>query len=92
MTQIKYILIQETDSKRAARTIRSSNLPDIKQHLIVAGSLHNDSARSLLIAKLVALRHHHPDAKILGLSELAEKRIKPTDAMNHLRRELSDWL
>ena len=44
-----------------------------------------------LIDRLVRLRRHHPDAKILGLSELGPHCVRPSEAMNALRRELSDW-
>ncbi len=45
---------------------------------------------------LVDLRQHFPDAKILGVSEIDGrelycKNIIVSDAMNVLRRELSDY-
>ena len=51
--------------------------------------------RSALLNLLVELRQHFPDAKILGVSELDGrelycKNIIVSDAMNVLRRELSD--
>lgn len=52
--------------------------------------------RAALINLLVKLRKQYPDAKILGLSEidgreLYSKNIIVSDAMNLLRRELSDY-
>ena len=51
--------------------------------------------RTALIKLLVKLRKQYPDAKILGVSEidgreLYSKNIIVSDAMNVLRRELSD--
>lgn len=51
--------------------------------------------RAALLQLLVMLRQHFPDAKILGVSELDGrelycKNIIVSDAMNVLRRELSD--
>lgn len=51
--------------------------------------------RAALLNLLVELRQHYPDAKILGLSEidgkgLHSRNINVSDAMNVLRRELSD--
>lgn len=51
----------------------------------------NLEQRDALIQKLVRIRRHHPDAKILGLSELGDYQVHPSEAMNALRRELSDW-
>ena len=52
--------------------------------------------RQALISLLVELRRHFPDAKILGLSEIDSKEphsrnIIVSDAMNVLRRKLSDY-
>lgn len=52
--------------------------------------------RSVLIQLLVELRTHFPDAKILGVSEIDgkecfHKNIIVSDAMNVLRKELSDY-
>ena len=51
--------------------------------------------RAALLNLLVELRQHFPDAKILGLSEIDGKELHSrniivSDAMNVLRRELSD--
>lgn len=69
------------------------------------GSLKRETCdlkqRAKLINLLLELRNHFPDAKILGLTELLPetRNLKPetrgniivSDAMNVLRRELSDW-
>lgn len=52
--------------------------------------------RAALLQLLVHLRKHFPDAKILGVSEIDGrelycKNIIVSDAMNVLRRELSDY-
>ena len=51
--------------------------------------------RATILSLLVELRQHFPDAKILGLSEIDGKELHSrniivSDAMNVLRRELSD--
>lgn len=51
--------------------------------------------RSALLNLLVGLRQHFPDAKILGLSEIDGKELHSrniivSDAMNEIRRELSN--
>ena len=43
-----------------------------------------------LIDLIVHLRMHFPEAKILGVSEIDGKSIKPDVYMNRLRRELSE--
>lgn len=64
-----------------------------------AGTLNpatrNLKQRQALISLLVELRKHFPDAKILGVSEIDGrelycKNIIVSDAMNQIRRELSD--
>lgn len=51
--------------------------------------------RATLLNLLVELRQHYPDAKILGVSEIDGhelycKNIIVSDAMNQIRRELSE--
>ena len=43
-----------------------------------------------LIEELCRLRKLYPKAKILGVSELGEHCVHPSERMNQLRRELSD--
>ena len=45
-----------------------------------------------LLTLIVDLRSHFLDAKILGVSEIYGKDIRPSAEMNRLRRELSDEL
>lgn len=55
------------------------------------GSLEEDpKQREALIDLLVDLRSHFPEAKILGTSEIDGKTIRPSEAMNQLRLQLSD--
>jgi len=48
------------------------------------------SEREGLIEELCRLRKQYPKAKILGVSELGERCVQPSERMNQLRRELSD--
>ena len=48
------------------------------------------SEREGLIEELCRLRKLYPKAKILGVSELGEHCVHPSERMNQLRRELSD--
>ena len=85
MHNIKYILVNEAGTQNAARTIRNCKLPHIGQCVEIKCGNH-----SVLINQLVKLRRHRPDAKILGVGELGEHCVHPSEAMNALRRELSD--
>ena len=90
MKTIKYILVNETSSENAARAIRDSHLSDIRLNHIVNGNLRNPEARAELIGQLCHLRRHYPNAKILGVGELGDHRVHPSEAMNLLRKEMSD--
>ena len=54
----------------------------------------NLEQRNALLAKLCKLRRHWPEAPILGVSEIdlsaSHAPIRVSEAMNQLRRELSD--
>ena len=50
------------------------------------------SEREGLIEELCRLRKQYPKAKILGVSELSEHCVHPSERMNQLRRELSERL
>lgn len=55
------------------------------------GSLEEDpKQREALVELLVDLRSHFPEAKILSTFEIDGKTIRPSDAMNQLRLQLSD--
>ena len=53
-------------------------------------SSSNHSQLSSLVDLIVELRSHFPEAKILSTSEIDGKTIRPSDAMNQLRLQLSD--
>ena len=53
-----------------------------------AGQSGNE--REGLIEELCQLRKQYPKAKILGVSELGEHCVHPSERMNQLRRELSE--
>ena len=95
MKTVKYILVNENACQNVDRLVRDSFVSDLRQCVICdAGSkfwVQGSKERADLIGRLVRLRRHHPDAPILGLSELAPHCVHPSEAMNLLRRELSDW-
>ena len=92
MRQINYILVNESGSEEAARAISGSTVTDLRDHSIIVNNKR--LSHEVLIDKLVELRSHHPDAKILGISEVdlhfAHAPIKVNPWMNQLRLELSD--
>ena len=91
MTPIDYIFVNETDSQDVARALRRSPVSSLRHHIIVNRS---GLTRRELLDKLVHLRRHNPDAKILGLSEVdptaAYAPITVSPWMNQLRREMSN--
>ena len=99
MQTVKYIFVNETGSEIAVRAIRNSTVSDLRHYSIIieAGSkwqLPGSKERAALLDQLVRLRHHWPDAKILGVSEIdptaSHSPIRVSEAMNALRREMSD--
>ena len=88
MKQIKFILINETSSPSPTPATLSSLAPDFRHsHIVDAAGL----SRSDLIKLLQLARSHYPEAKILSLSEIHGGNIHPSDSMNQLRKELSDY-
>ena len=85
MKPVNYILINETATQNVHRALRNCHLPNTRHHITVENFEHQ-----ALIRQLVHLRLLYPYAKILGLSELYRNGIRPNEAMNRLRRELSD--
>ena len=84
---MKYILVNETSSKNYSHRINNCHFPDIGQHVVVGG--HTDITETTdikqckaLLRKLCELRKHHPEAKILGISELGDYNVHPSEAMN----------
>lgn len=95
MKQINYILINETSSKNADCAIHNSTVSELRYHsnIVVAPrkwQVPDSKERRELLDQLVFLRRHNPDAKILGISELGNSCVHPSERMNQLRRELSD--
>ena len=97
MRTINYILVNESYSEDAVLAIRNSSVSDFRHsHIISAAGLTHPE----LISMLVFARKQWPSAKILGISELgleirdqrivSSGRLCPNDAMNQIRRDLSD--
>lgn len=97
MKQVKYILVNESYLEDAVFAIRNSHVSDFRHsHIISAAGL----SRPELISVLLLTRKQWPSAKILGVSELglqvrnqriiSSGRLCPSDAMNQIRRTLSD--
>lgn len=94
MKQINYILINETRSTIVVSNINNSPVSNLRLHSIVIEAktkwqIPGSKSRSELINKILGLRRHYPEAKILGISEIDGRYIHPSDAMNQLRFELS---
>ncbi len=97
MRSIKYILVNESYLEDAVLAIRNSRVSDLRHsHIISAAGL----SRPELISVLLLARKQWPSAKMLGISELgleirdqriiSSGRICSSDAMNQIRRTLSD--
>ena len=87
MNNIKYILVNDG----AAEPRFNAALPRFKvQGSRFSDQGQSDSEREGLIDELCRLRKQYPKAKILGVSELGERCVQPSERMNQLRRELSD--
>ena len=83
--------MNETSTEFPVPPTHHSPLPHLRHHLVVNGDLRSEEARAELIDRLVQLRHHYPKAQILGMSEIHGRDIHASDAMNQLRRALSDY-
>ena len=101
MNNIKYILVNDGAAEpRFNAALPRFNGP--KAQFKVQGSKfkvqsskfsdqgQSGSEREGLIDELCRLRKQYPKAKILGVSELGERCVQPSERMNQLRRELSD--
>ena len=87
MRNIKYIIVNETSSPSPTPASLGSVASDFRHsHIIDAAGL----SRPELISVLLLARRHSPEAKILGLSEINGRHIRPSAAMNMLRKELSN--
>ena len=93
MKAIQYIFVYESDSKILSRTHLSNHLSEFRHYVVVDADSKcknlGTQERATLIAKLCQLRHQHPDAKILGVSEVFGWQIKPSEFMNSIRREMT---
>ena len=89
MYAIKYILVNNLAAKGSACGSHHRFIPNIGHCIDI-----NYRNRSELIDQLCKLRKHWPEAKILGVSELDTSAtyapIRVSEAMNQLRRELSN--
>jgi len=96
MKTIQYIFVYESDSKILSRAHLSNHLSEFRHYVVVDADskcrISGSQERNNLIAKLCQLRHQHPDAKILGVSEVFGWQIKPSEFMNGIRREMSDFV
>ena len=93
MKTIQYIFVYESDSKILSRTHLSNHLSEFRHYVVVDADSKcrnlGTQERATLIAKLCQLRHQHPDAKILGVSEVFGWQIEPSEFMNSIRREMN---
>ena len=98
MQKIKYILVDDSAVKNSLVESYHRHFTHIG-HCIVCSTcpkfkVPGSKERQALIDNLVRLRQHHPDATILGLSELDTTStfapVRVNHDMNCLRRELSD--
>ena len=97
MKLVKYILVNESYLEDTVLAIRNSRVFDYRHSHIISAA---DLSRPELISVLLLARKQWPSAKILGVSEsgleirngriISSGRLCPSDAMNQIRRELSD--
>ena len=93
MKLVKYILVNESYLEDTVLAIRNSRVSDFRHSHII-------SAAGLSRPELISVLQQWPSAKILGVSELglevrdgriiSSGRLCPSDAMNSIRRTLSD--
>lgn len=98
MTNIKYILINETDCKNPFCDAQHRDVPNVGHCIecfaVPGFKVQGSRERKALIEELCRLRRHYPETPILGMSELDTSRtyapVRVNPEMNVLRRELSD--
>ncbi len=90
MKKIKYILVNEKSTANYDGVSLTHHLRDIRHYHIVDGDIGHTEGRVELVKQLASLRQRYPNARILGVSEVDGKYIRPSEAMNDIRRELSD--
>lgn len=89
----KGCVIENTDIRKAVKVIDRKVDPDgynASSIVIHCNAFKDASCREALKDLLVELRHHFPEALILGDKEIGDYFIRVSDEMNQLRRELSD--
>lgn len=89
----KGYVIENTNIHKAVKVIDRKVDPDAynaSSIVILCKAFKDASCREALKDLLEELRHHFPDAKIFGTSEIGEYFIKVSGEMNRLRFELSE--
>ena len=89
----KGFVIENIDIRKPVKVIDSPIDPDgynSNSIVILCKELKDSSCREGLKDLIVELRHHYPEALILGVKELGDYYIRVSDEMNQLRSELSD--
>ena len=98
MYQIKYIIVNDSAAKGSACESRHRFIPHIghcAECFAVSGfKVQGSSERKALLNELCRLRHHWPEAPILGISEvdtsLSHVLVRVNSEMNGIRREMSE--
>ena len=86
-------MIENTDIRKAVKVIDRKVDPDAynaSSIVIPCKAFKDASCREGLKDLIVELRHHFPEALILGIKEIGNYYIRVSDQMNRLRSELSD--
>ena len=89
----KGYVIDNTDIRKAVKVIDRRVDPDAynaSSIVILCKAFKDASCREGLKDLIVELRHHFPEALILGVKEIGDYYIRVSDEMNRLRSELSD--
>ena len=92
MKTVNYILVDDVHPRAGAqgfdhRYVLQPEDAIVIQHVVEDGDLEQ---RGALIPELCRLRRRFPEAKILGISELGEYCVHPSESMNLIRRAMSD--
>jgi len=89
----KGFVVENTYIRKSVKVIDRKVDPDgynASSIVIRCKALKEASCREGLKDLIVELRHHYPEALILGVKEIGNYYIRVSDQMNRLRRELSD--
>lgn len=98
MKQVKYILVNETRSHKPVGDGQYRDVPHVGHCIVCDASskfkVAGSKERAALVSELCRLRRQWPEAPILGVSELDTSSkyapVRVSEAMNQLRRELSE--